>query len=81
MHARCGLRLFSRGYSAKCLNGQRKDEKFFWVVHSLSSVLDCFLSKIVCCVMLSLSVVSDPATPWTVACQAPQSVEFSRQEY
>ena len=27
------------------------------------------------------SVVSDSVTPWTVACQAPLSVGFSRQEY
>ena len=27
------------------------------------------------------SVLSDSATPWTVACQAPLSVRFSRQEY
>ena len=27
------------------------------------------------------SVVSDSVTPWTVACQAPPSVGFSRQEY
>ena len=27
------------------------------------------------------SVVSDSATPWTVACWAPLSMEFSRQEY
>ena len=31
--------------------------------------------------MLSLSIVSDSATPWTVACQAPLSVGFPRQEY
>ena len=31
--------------------------------------------------MLSHSVVSDSATPWTAACQAPLSIEFSRQEY
>ena len=30
---------------------------------------------------VTLSVVSDSATPWTGACQAPLSVEFSRQEY
>ena len=29
----------------------------------------------------SHSVPPDPATPWTVACQAPLSKEFSRQEY
>ena len=27
------------------------------------------------------SVMSDSVTPWTVACQAPQSLELSRQEY
>ena len=32
-------------------------------------------------VCVSHSVVSDSATPWTVACQAPLSMEFSRQEY
>ena len=30
---------------------------------------------------LSCSVVSDSLSPWTVACQAPLSMEFSRQEY
>ena len=25
--------------------------------------------------------MSDPATPWTIACQAPLSMGFSRQEY
>ena len=31
--------------------------------------------------LFSHQVVSDSATPWTVACQAPLSMEFSRQEY
>ena len=31
--------------------------------------------------VLSHSVVSDSATSWTVACQAPLSMVFSRQEY
>ena len=30
---------------------------------------------------VSCSVMSDSAIPWTVACQAPLFVEFSRQEY
>ena len=30
---------------------------------------------------VSHSVVSDSVTPWTVACQVPLSMEFSRQEY
>ena len=32
------------------------------------------------CVSISRSVVSDSAIPWTVARQAPPSMEFSRQE-
>ena len=31
--------------------------------------------------MLSCSVRSDSATPWTKACQAPLSMKFPRQEY
>ena len=30
---------------------------------------------------VNCAVMSDFATPWTVACQAPLSMEFSRQEY
>ena len=33
------------------------------------------------CVHAVASVMSDSATPWTVACQAPLSMGFSRQEY
>ena len=33
------------------------------------------------CALLSRSVVSDSATPWTVARQAPPSMGFSRQDY
>jgi len=31
--------------------------------------------------VLSCSVMSDSATPWTIACQAPLSMRFSRQEH
>ena len=41
----------------------------------------CFLFVIKTIVSESRSVVSDSVTPWTVACQAPLSMEFSRQEY
>ena len=34
-----------------------------------------------CCVLLSRSVMSDSATHWTVACQAPLSMGFFRHEY
>ena len=30
---------------------------------------------------VSRSVMSDSVTPWTVACQAPLSMEFSRQKH
>ena len=36
---------------------------------------------VLCLCALSRSVVSDSATPWTVAYQAPLSMEFSRQKY
>ena len=34
-----------------------------------------------CCVLSHLSCVQLFATPWTVACQAPLSMRFFRQEY
>ena len=33
------------------------------------------------CAVLSHSVVSDPVTPWAIACQLPLSMGSSRQEY
>ena len=38
----------------------------------------CSKSDVVVCVC---SVMSHSATPWTVACQAPLLMGFSRQEY
>ena len=35
----------------------------------------------VCVCMCVFSVVSDFGIPWTVTCQIPLSIEFSRQEY
>ena len=44
--------------------------------------LNCVRAKSMhICVSVSRSVVSDSVTPWTVACQAPPSMGFSRQEY
>ena len=34
-----------------------------------------------CTCTLGCSVMSDSLIPWTVACQAPLSMKFSRQEY
>ena len=37
--------------------------------------------KIECVCVFVCSVEFDSAIPWTVACQSPLSMEFSRQEY
>ena len=49
-----------------------------WIQHRKAMML-----LLLCLLLLfSCSVVSDSfATPWTVACQAPLPMEFSRQEY
>ena len=40
------------------------------------------VSVCVCvCVRYVHSVMSESATPWTIACQSPLSMEFSKQEY
>ena len=45
-------------------------------------ILNSYEAKFyVLCEVKSLSCVRLFVTPWTVAYQAPQSVEFSRQEY
>ena len=63
--------------------------------HAGIFVLDFLASRIVriwisvklpvCALLLwspaCLYVMSNPATPWTVSCQVPLSMEFSRQEY
>ena len=39
------------------------------------------MSVCMCVCVCVLSLLSDSATPWTIACQAPLSMEFSRLEY
>ena len=43
--------------------------------------LQCFGHLMQRAACLVSSVVSDSVTPWTMACQAPLSMGFSRQEY
>ena len=43
--------------------------------------LHCRISLSIVYVRGSRSVLSDSVTPWTVACQAPLSMGFSRQEH
>ena len=63
--------------SIRCLTVKRQTQSI-WLMRMV--ILSClcweFLSKCV-----SHSVLSDSATPWTVACQAPLSMWLSRQEY
>ena len=51
-----------------------------------SQVEELNIVRCMCCLSSSMkavspSVLSDSATPQTVACQAPLSMEFSRQEF
>ena len=50
-----------------------------YVCSSMDNVL-C-INTLLLLLLLSHSAVSDSATPWTIAHQAPLSVEFSRREY
>ena len=54
------------------LNCEGKNSQFRHILKG-----DCFAFK----VKVTHSVMSDSATPRTVACQVPLSMEFSRQEY
>ena len=64
--------------------------RHWWKTH-LQALLSCWQNSVFCgcrtevsacvCVYVSHSVVSNSATPWTIAYQAPLSMEFSRQEY
>ena len=50
-------------------------------LHLQQSGFSVNLPAVVCSGVLSGSVVSDSATPWTVALQAPLSIGLSRQQY
>ena len=49
------------------------------IIYTLSIIV--LLYFLVCYMVLVLSWVWLLATPWTVACQAPRSMEFSKQEH
>ena len=55
------------------------DKMDFWQKDSTAKETLCVCVCVRVCV--SHSVVPNSATPWTVACQAPLSMGFSRQEY
>ena len=48
------------------------DTTIYPIAFGLAGALTCVCVR---------SVMSDSVTPWTVTCQAPLSIEFSRQEY
>ena len=39
------------------------------------------MNNVLCCCVQSLSCIQFFVAPWTVACQAPLSMGFSKQEY
>ena len=51
---------------------------FCWQME-LKSTFTCLLT--IHCESVNRSVVSNSETPWTIACQAPLSMEFSRWDY
>ena len=89
------LLFFSPYKTVGMVHGQLGGQKGFWKEQGMTPAatkmysldyLKCKkknLSKIffVWCVCISCSVISNSATLWTVASQAPLSLEFSRQEY
>ena len=58
--------------TSKC---QKYEDKMLSIASTLKN------TALICYEMLSHSVVSDSATPWTAVFQAPLSKGFSRQEY
>ena len=43
-------------------------------MHQIMDKLSCYVVQLLSCVQLTV-------TPWTVACQAPLSMGFTKQEY
>ena len=70
------LKLGKSAPSNIALNRDRGVRASFMNIHHLFGVL-----SLVIYVCVSRSVMSNSATPWTVVCQAPLSMEFFRQEY
>ena len=62
-----GYRLKSSSMKEKATTTNPTGKPYFWWCSS------------VCCVLAQSCLTL--ATPWTIACQAPLSVKFSRQEY
>ena len=71
-------------------NNEQKMQNLKWYIHNDHNYVKLCLynqqdwknyktGNLECCV-LSHSVMFNSATPWTVACQAPLSMRFSRQE-
>ena len=52
----------------------------FWLIKQYVFSF-CSVNNVLCCCVQSLSCVQFLAAPWSVACQAPLSMGFSRQEY
>ena len=62
-------------------NPHSKGPTLLWGVIQIASQKPGAKARPLFACMHRRSVISDSATPWTVACQAPLSVEFSTQEY
>ena len=81
--AHCSVVIYGVGGGRE--NGREAQEGEDICIHTADS-LHCtakanIFKQLCVCAVLSHSVVSDFSTPWTVACQAPPSMGFPRQEY
>ena len=71
---------YSRQSQVRCLEGAGVKVKVCMCV----CVCVCVCVSMCVCMCVHVCVLSHVqlfASPWTVACQAPLSIEFSRQEY
>ena len=63
-------------YSQNCLNDEKSFRRSYFVSTSFNVIF-----SLVLLLLNHFSHIQLLATPWTIACQAPLSIGFSRQEY
>ena len=63
-------------YSQNCLNDEKSFRRSYFVSTSFNVIF-----PLVLLLLNHFSHIQLLATPWTIACQAPLSIGFSRQEY
>ena len=71
-----------RRYGQRLLTGQHALCRWTWLLFfGATWRIKVQVKPLIYVPTVSRSVVSNSAIPWTVACQVPLSMDFSRQEY